>query len=387
MPKLPNQPNHLNRPKADFPAHLSSPAHPQPAVREHPTRRAHPSANVSGARQAAIPKPVAAAASGLAQRKADPSQRTPSSPANPPKARLLRLPPQFPNLEHGGAPSGSLTLDAVTNCAGWPKGGVSEIFGEPNSGKTTVALMAVREALQRGEVVVWMDTDRTLPAPLAAAMGVNLSQLTVLHPTTAEEAFAMLQQLLLARAVDLVVIDSLPALLPRRQLLEELKDLEPAQIDHLSKGLGLVALPLRRANATLLLVNHARASFQNLGDVDSYGGASVHLRSRLRVRLVELATGQEELWVQVVKDEGHGGSHWRIPFVPAQGVDRKRELQDWAQRTGLPVAQVTLESCRQWWQQNRERRNERRPVARASELSARRAAASATAAATAGSSD
>ena len=120
-------------------------------------------------------------------------------------------------------PTGAMTLDLALG-GGLPKGRIIEIYGPESSGKTTLALHAIAEAQKQGGVAAFVDAEHALDPVYAGALGVNIDDLLVSQPDTGEAALEIVDQLVRSSAIDLVVIDSVAALVPRAEIEGEMGD-------------------------------------------------------------------------------------------------------------------------------------------------------------------
>ena len=120
-------------------------------------------------------------------------------------------------------PTGAMTLDLALG-GGLPKGRIIEIYGPESSGKTTLALHAIAEAQKQGGVAAFVDAEHALDPVYAGALGVNIDDLLVSQPDTGEAALEIVDQLVRSAAVDLVVVDSVAALVPRAEIEGEMGD-------------------------------------------------------------------------------------------------------------------------------------------------------------------
>ncbi|MEO0688596.1 MAG: ATPase domain-containing protein, partial [Cyanobacteria bacterium J06649_11] len=120
-------------------------------------------------------------------------------------------------------PTGALTLDLALG-GGLPKGRVVEIYGPESSGKTTVALHAVAEVQKQGGIAAYVDAEHALDPTYAAALGVDIENLLISQPDTGEAALEIVDQLVRSAAVDIVVIDSVAALVPRAEIEGDMGD-------------------------------------------------------------------------------------------------------------------------------------------------------------------
>src|SRR4029077_12578368 len=123
-----------------------------------------------------------------------------------------------------GISSGALSLDLALGGRGLPRGRIIEIFGPESSGKTTVALHAVANAQRQGGVAAYIDAEHALDPSWCKRIGVNIESLLVSQPGSAEEALQIAEMLVLSNAVDIVVIDSVAALVPRAEIEGEIGD-------------------------------------------------------------------------------------------------------------------------------------------------------------------
>ena len=121
-------------------------------------------------------------------------------------------------------PSGSLALDDALGVGGYPKGRIVEIYGPESSGKTTVALHAVAEVQKRGGTAAYIDAENAMDPAYATNLGVNIDDLLLSQPDTGEEGLAIADALVSSGAIDLVVIDSVAALVPRAEIDGEMGD-------------------------------------------------------------------------------------------------------------------------------------------------------------------
>src|SRR5919108_6356861 len=133
------------------------------------------------------------------------------------KGSIMRL-GKRERVEIETIPSGFLGLDIALGTGGLPRGRVVEIYGPESSGKTTLALHAVAEAQRAGGVAAFIDAEHALDVSYARKLGVNLSDLLVSQPDTGEDALKIAEMLIKSNAVDIIVIDSVAALVPRSEV-------------------------------------------------------------------------------------------------------------------------------------------------------------------------
>jgi len=156
-------------------------------------------------------------------------------------------------------PTGSIALDIATGVGGIPKGKIIEIFGPESSGKTTLALHVIAEAQKRGGIAVFIDAEHALEPKYAQKIGVDLDNFYISQPDYGEQALEIAESLLRSGAVDVIVIDSVAALVPKDELEGEIGEA------HVGKQARLMAQALRKlkslahnANAAVIFINQLR---------------------------------------------------------------------------------------------------------------------------------
>src|SRR5579872_4601523 len=178
------------------------------------------------------------------------------------RQRTIRLKlSRLENRPAGAIPSGFRILDDLLGCGGLPRGRFVELFGPSSSGKTTLALQIVSHAQKMGQEAAWVDADHSFDPASALQLSVNLDRLPVAQPASAEEGLEITRQLALSGAVDLIVVDSVAALVPRIELEIALGETGPGlQARVLASGLRKLSTALNRTGAALLLLNQTRGS-------------------------------------------------------------------------------------------------------------------------------
>ncbi len=155
--------------------------------------------------------------------------------------------------------SGSLGLDIALGIGGIPRGRICEIYGPESSGKTTLALHLASEVQKAGGNVVYIDAEHALDVAYAKRLGVDTSRLLVSQPDCGEQAFEICETLITSGSIDLVVIDSVAALVPRAEIDGEIGDQQPGmQARLMSKAMRKLTALTARANTTLLFINQIR---------------------------------------------------------------------------------------------------------------------------------
>ena len=155
-------------------------------------------------------------------------------------------------------PSGALTLDVALG-GGLPKGRVIEIYGPESSGKTTLALHAIAETQKAGGVAAFVDAEHALDPTYSAALGVDIENLLVAQPDHGESALEIVDQLVRSAAVDLVVVDSVAALVPRAEIEGEMGDNQVGlQARLMSKALRKIAGNIGKSSSTVIFLNQLR---------------------------------------------------------------------------------------------------------------------------------
>ncbi len=183
-------------------------------------------------------------------------------------------------------PTGFAALDAALG-GGFPRGRILELFGPPACGKTTLALRATAHLQATGLAAGWIDADHAFDPAYAAALGVSLERLAVAQPASAEEALEMARRLAASRAVDLLVIDSAAALVPRLELETGIGESGPGlQGRVLASGIRRLAAEIARAGAAAVFLNQTRARGAMLGEEETTaGGPPLKLYAAARIAL------------------------------------------------------------------------------------------------------
>jgi recombination protein RecA len=243
-------------------------------------------------------------------------------------------------------PSGSIGLDLALGVGGYPRGRVIEIFGPESSGKTTLALHAIAQAQRAGGVAAFIDAEHALDVGYARRLGVSLPDLLVSQPDTGEQALEIAEQLVRSGAVDLIVVDSVAALVPRAEIEGEMGDAHMGvQARLMSQALRKLTGVVSRNQATVVFINQIRMKIGVVfGNPETTTGGNA-LKFYSSVRLDIRRTGQLKEGEQVV------GSRTRVkvvknkvapPFREAEfdirygaGVDRAAEALDLGVERGL----------------------------------------------------
>jgi recombination protein RecA len=156
-------------------------------------------------------------------------------------------------------PSGALSLDRALGCGGYPRGRIIEVFGPESSGKTTLTLHAIAEAQRAGGVAAFIDAEHALDVNYARALGVDVDQLLVSQPDTGEQALDILEALVRSGAVDLVVVDSVAALVPKAEIEGDMGDQHMGlQARLMSQALRKLTGVTHRSDTTIIFINQLR---------------------------------------------------------------------------------------------------------------------------------
>ena len=155
--------------------------------------------------------------------------------------------------------SGSLLLDVALGVGGYPRGRVVEIYGPESSGKTTVALHAVAEAQKNGGRAAFIDAEHAIDPAYAQKLGVNVDELILSQPDSGEQALEIVEILVKSQAIDLIVVDSVAALVPQVELDGEMSDAQVgAQARLMSKALRKITALLNKSVCTIIFINQLR---------------------------------------------------------------------------------------------------------------------------------
>ena len=198
------------------------------------------------------------------------SQKGNSDRARALEAALLQIEKQFgkgavmrlgerTNMQIDVIPTGALTLDIALGVGGVPKGRVIEIFGPESSGKTTVALHIVAEAQRGGGTAAFIDAEHALDPAYAAKIGVNIDELIISQPDTGEQALEITEALVRSGAIDVIVIDSVAALVPKAEIDGEMGDTHVGlQARLMSQALRKLAGVISKSSTVCIFINQLR---------------------------------------------------------------------------------------------------------------------------------
>lgn len=252
--------------------------------------------------------------------------------------------------------TGSLGLDAATGIGGLPRGRVVEIFGPESSGKTTLALHVVANAQAAGGHVMFVDAEHALDVDYARKLGVNIEDLLVSQPDSGEEALSIVEHIVRSAAVDVVVVDSVAALVPRAELEGEMGDAHVGlQARLMSQALRKLTSIVGRTNTCLIFINQIREKIGVMfGNPETTtGGRALKFYASMRLdirRIGQVKNGQDIVGnrtrVKVVKNKlasPFRQAEFDMVFDQVYGIDREGELID------LGVTQSVVEKNGAWF--------------------------------------
>jgi len=174
------------------------------------------------------------------------------------KGSVIRL-GQSTRLNVDSVPTGSIALDIALGIGGVPKGRVTEIYGTESSGKTTIALQIVAESQKRGGVCAFIDVEHAIEPEYAKKLGVDIDNLFIAQPATGEEALDIMDALIRSSAIDVVVLDSVAALVPKAELEGDMGDSHVGLHARLmSQALRKIAGNISRTNTVAIFINQIR---------------------------------------------------------------------------------------------------------------------------------
>lgn len=252
-------------------------------------------------------------------------------------------------------PTGSLTLDLALGIGGLPRGRIVEIYGPESSGKTTLTLSAIAQAQERGGLAAFVDAEHAFDPEYARKLGVNLDELLISQPDTGEQALEIVETLVRSNALDIIVVDSVAALVPRAEIEGEMGDaMVGVQARLMSQALRKITGAISKSKTIVIFINQIRMKIGVMfGNPETtsggnalkfYASVRMDIRRGEQIKEGETAIGNRTK-VKIVKNKV--APPFRVAefdLLYSEGISRESEMLD------LGVAKDIVEKSGSWYQ-------------------------------------
>jgi recombination protein RecA len=286
------------------------------------------------------------------------------------KGSIMRLGKNEKAVEIETISTGSLGLDIALGVGGLPKGRVVEIFGPESSGKTTLALHTVAEAQKKGGICAFVDAEHALDTGYARKLGVDLENLLISQPDTGEQALEIADTLVRSGAIDILVVDSVAALVPRSEIEGEMGEMQPGlQARLMSQALRKLTGSISKSNCMVIFINQIRMKIGVMyGSPETTTGGNAlkfYASVRLDIRRIGAIKEREEVVgnttrVKVVKNKvAPPFKQVEFDIMYGEGVSKMGELVDLGVKAGL------VEKAGAWFSYDSQRLGQGRENAKA----------------------